>query len=67
MFDDRKKEVNVLSLRIKELQEQLSEAESAAMLSRIVTQQMQANGEIEIEEELPNRAPLFSKMLDKNG
>jgi hypothetical protein len=65
IFEERKRETNRLINRIRELEEQLSEAEAAVELGRIVTEQMAANGEI-TESETP-QPPLFSKMLDCEG
>ena len=65
LFTDRETECNRLLIRISELEEQLSETETAVDLGRAVAQEMTVNGEAATVEE--EEAPLFSKMLDKWG
>jgi hypothetical protein len=67
LFTDKGKEVDRLSSKVRELEEQLSEAEAALNLQRIVTEEMAVNGEGIVEEEDDSRPPTFSRMLDKSG
>ena len=52
---------------IQELEEQLSEAEALSALSKIVNDEMAANGEVPDRNEEDPLPPLFSKMMDKCG